>query len=192
MVDAQNTGAADDRGGGERSAPEAEGRELDAIDLVQRAWRVQRPDVDVTSIGILSRVTRIARYLNRSRTRALAALGTDAVTLDVLATLRRSGPPFRMTAGELMRASLISTAAVTQRLDKLESLGLVRRSSEGPDRRVVWVTLADSGRDVADGTLAGLMDRETPLLTPLSPEERRQLEDLLHRWLLWLERQPGA
>jgi DNA-binding MarR family transcriptional regulator len=160
----------------------------DAIDHIQRAWRRQRPDVDVASIGILSRISRIARYLDRHRHRALAALGTDAVTLDALATLRRSGPPFRLTAGELRRAALITSGAVTQRLDKLEAAGLVRREQHGPDKRVVYVVLTDAGRDLVDATLIGLMRREDPLLAPLTPAERRTLEGLLHRWLLWFER----
>jgi len=161
--------------------------QLDAIDRIQRAWQAQRPDVDVSSIGVLSRATRIARYLERTRQQALAELGTDAMTLDVLATLRRSGLPFRLTAGQLRSSALITSGAVTKRVDKLEAAGLVRRDNGGPDKRVVFVELTDAGRALADDTLARLMEREAPLLTPLTPTQRDELETLLHRWLLWLE-----
>lgn len=160
----------------------------DLVDRLQQAWRAQRPDVDVSSIGILSRVTRIARYLSRARGDALAALGTDAPTLDVLATLRRSGPPFRLSAGELRQSALITAGAITQRVDRLVAAGLVRRVTGGPDRRVVFVCLTAAGRRLADRTLVGLMEREAQYLDPLNATERRQLERLLRRWLLWLER----
>jgi DNA-binding MarR family transcriptional regulator len=159
----------------------------DAIDRIQQAWRRQRPDVDVSSIAVLSRVTRIARHLERARHRALAELGTDAMTLDVLATLRRSGAPFRLTAGELQRAALITSGAVTQRLDRLEAAGLVRRQRGGPDKRSVYVSLTGTGRALIDKILAGLMQREERLLDPLTPGQRQHLQELLRGWLLWLE-----
>jgi len=165
---------------------------LDAIDRVQQAWRRQRPDVDVSSIGVLSRVSRIAVHLDRARHRALADLGTDAMTLDVLATLRRSGHPFRLTAGQLQRAALITSGAVTQRVDRLEAAGLVRRDSEGPDKRVVFITLTEAGRNLADTTLAGLMEREELLLAPLTEAQRQHLEILLHHWLLWFEQNQSS
>ncbi|SRR5260370_13837712 len=161
--------------------------QLDTIDRIQQAWRRQRPDVDVSSIAVLSRVARIARYLERARHRALAELGTDGVTLDVLATLRRSGAPFRLTASELQRAALITSGAVTQRVDRLEAAGLVRRERGESDKRAVYVSLTDAGRDLVDTIFVALMRREERLLGPLTPGQRRHLQDLLRTWLLWLE-----
>lgn len=159
----------------------------DGVDDIQDAWRRERPDIDVTSIGAITRVWRLARHLQRFRQRALAELGVDEVTLDALAVLRRSGPPHRLTAGQMQRASLITTGAVTQRLDRLERDGLVRRESDPEDGRVVWVQLTPKGRATIDGVVAGLMERENAMLAPLSPAQQRTLTRLLRRWLVWFE-----
>ncbi|MBI4941802.1 MAG: MarR family transcriptional regulator, partial [Actinobacteria bacterium] len=108
---------------------------VDRVDRVEEAWRRERPDIDVSSVGIVSRVWRIGRHLQRQRKERLEALGTDTVTLDVLAMLRRSGPPYRRTAGELMQSAHITSGRGSQRLEKLEKLGYVTRHVSLEDRR---------------------------------------------------------
>jgi DNA-binding MarR family transcriptional regulator len=158
----------------------------DAIDRIEAAWRRERPDVDVSSVGIISRIWRISRHLEQARKERLAEHGTDRVTLDVLAMLRRSGPPFRMTAGELTHHSLISSGGVSQRLEKLERAGLITRHIHSEDRRRIDVELTAAGVELIDSILADLMAHEAALLDGLGPGEqddlRRILKSLLARF----------
>ena len=159
----------------------------DRVDAIQEAWRRERPDIDVGSIAILTRALLIGRHLQRARDRALRELGTDTPTLEVLATLRRSGAPYRLRTSEIEEATSVTAGAVSQRLDRLEKRGFVRRERDTGDRRVIHVELTRKGRDLIDGVVAGLMEKESVLLTPLSERERATLERLLTRWLRWLE-----
>jgi DNA-binding MarR family transcriptional regulator len=159
----------------------------DSVDAIEQAWRKERPDVDSTSIGIITRIWRVGRFLDRGRAKALARLGADPTKLDALATLRRAGAPYRLTAGEMARRSLVTPGAVSQRLDKLEQERLVRREPDDADGRVVHVQLTARGRDLVDYIFAALMEQEQAVLAPFSRDERRALAVLLRRWLSWLE-----
>jgi DNA-binding MarR family transcriptional regulator len=156
-------------------------------DRIQQAWQRERPDLDVSSIGVLTRVVRIARHLDRARARELREIRTDATTLDVLATLRRAGEPYTLTAGQLQRTALVTSGAVSQRLDKLERAGFVRRGSDSRDGRLVQVELTKKGLREVDRIVEELMRREAQLLEPLTAREEDLLQDLLRRWLLWFE-----
>lgn len=147
----------------------------DGVDRVEAAWRRERPDIDVSSIGIISRLWRVGRHLERERKDRLAELGTDRVTLDVLAMLRRSGTPYRRTAGDLTHSSLITSGGVSQRLDKLERAGLVTRRIHPHDRRRIDVQLTAAGMHLVDDVLSDLMEHETELLAVLSDTDREAL-----------------
>jgi DNA-binding MarR family transcriptional regulator len=170
---------------GRRTAEPAPGD--DGIDRVVQAWRRERPDIDVSSIGIISRIWRVSRHLERERKDRLAELGTDRVTLDVLAMLRRSGPPYRRTAGELTHASLITSGGVSQRLDKLERAGMVTRHIHPDDRRRIDVELTPVGVQLVDSVLADLMEHESKLLDELSDAEQDDLRRTLKRLLARFE-----
>ena len=159
----------------------------DAIDRIEAAWRRERPDVDVGSVGIISRIWRVGRHLEQARKERLAEHGTDRVTLDVLAMLRRSGPPFRMTAGELTHHSLISSGGVSQRLEKLERAGLVSRYIHSEDRRRIDVQLTPAGVKLIDSILADLMAHEAALLDDLTPGDQKELVRILKRLLARFE-----
>ena len=159
----------------------------DSVDSIERAWRRERPDVDSSSIGVITRIWCLARHLERARAETLEALGTDASTLDALATLRRAGAPYRLTAGELHRRSLVTAGAISQRLDKLEAGGLVRRTRDRRDRRVVHVNLTRRGRKLVDTVFIGIMQQEQAVLAPLTAAERATVTRLLRRWLHWFE-----
>jgi DNA-binding MarR family transcriptional regulator len=163
----------------------------DSVDAIEQAWRKERPDVDSTSIGIITRIWRLGRFLDRGRAEALARLGSDPTKLDALATLRRAGAPYRLTAGEMARRSLVTPGAVSQRLDKLEHERLVRREPDDADGRVVHVQLTARGRDLVDHIFVALMEQEQAVLAPFSRDERRALAVLLRRWLSWLEAEGG-
>ncbi len=174
-------------GGGQPGSPAPARLAEDSIDRIEAAWNRERPDVDVSSIGIISRIWRIGRHLEHARKERLAAFGTDRVTLDVLAMLRRAGPPFRMTAGELTRHSLISSGGVSQRLEKLERAGLVARHIHSEDRRRIDVELTPAGVTLIDSILADLMAHEAALLSDLTVAEQDDLRRILKRLLAVFE-----
>lgn len=151
----------------------------DGVDRVEAAWRRERPDIDVTSVGIISRLWRVGRHLERERKDRLGELGTDRVTLDVLAMLRRSGPPYTRTAGELTHSSLITSGGVSQRLDKLERAGLVTRRIHEHDRRRIDVQLTPEGMKLVDEVLSDLMAHESELLAVLTDTDRDNLRRAL-------------
>ncbi|MEJ2861521.1 MarR family winged helix-turn-helix transcriptional regulator [Actinomycetospora flava] len=170
------------------AAAEDPGSVTDDVDRVERDWRREQPDVDVSSIGIVSRVWRVGRHLEQQRKAQLDRFGTDRGSLDVLAMLRRSGPPFRRTAGELTRSALITSGGVSQRLDKLEKAGLVTRHVDTADRRRVDVELTAAGVELVDSVLAGLMEHDSRVLDDaLTGPEQDRLRQLLRKLLLTLE-----
>jgi DNA-binding MarR family transcriptional regulator len=151
----------------------------DGVDRVEHAWARERPDIDVSSVGIVTRIWRIARHLERERVERLAELGTDRVTLDVLAMLRRAGKPYRMTAGHLSEAALITPGGISNRLDKLERSGLVKRSFHPKDRRRVDVQLTRKGVKLVDEVVSDIMDHESRLLEILAGDDQAELRRLL-------------
>jgi DNA-binding MarR family transcriptional regulator len=151
------------------------------------AWRRERPDIDVSSIAVLTRALLIGRHLQKARDRALRQLGTDTPTLEVLATLRRAGAPYRLRTSEIEAATSVTAGAISQRLDRLEERRLVERSRDPRDKRVIHVSLTKTGRRLIDDVVAGLMQAEEQLLTPFDERDRRTLERLLRRWLRWFD-----
>jgi DNA-binding MarR family transcriptional regulator len=155
----------------------------DEVDELVAAWRVQRPDLDVAPLQVLSRVSRLARHLDIARRGAFAAHGLEAWEFDVLSALRRAGPPFQLTPGALLRATLVTSGTMTNRIDRLAAAGLVRREPDPRDRRGVLVTLSEQGQAVVDAALTDLLDREQALLAGLGENQRQQLADLLRTLL---------
>jgi DNA-binding MarR family transcriptional regulator len=151
----------------------------DETDGLLDAWRRERPDLDVAPLAVLSRVTRLARYLDRERRAAFADQGLEAYEFDVLTALRRAGPPYELTPGQLVRETLVGSGTMTNRLDRLEARGLVDRRLDPEDGRGRRIRLTDQGRDRADTAVADLLDRERQLLAGLSEPDRDRLARLL-------------
>ncbi|PBC51897.1 MarR family transcriptional regulator [Rhodococcus sp. ACS1] len=162
----------------------------DGVDRIEQAWVRERPDIDVSSVGIVSRIWRIARYLERERSQRLVELGTDPATLDLLAMLRRSGKPYRMTAGQLTEAALITPAGISNRLDKLERGGLLKRSFHPQDRRRVDVQLTRNGVQLIDEVASDILGHEAQLLAFVSEDDDTELRRLLKLLLAHFE-DPG-
>jgi DNA-binding MarR family transcriptional regulator len=155
----------------------------DEVDDLTAAWRDQRPDLDVEPLTVLSRVSRLARHLDIARRSAFAAHGLESWEFDVLTALRRAGPPFQLTPGALLRATLVTSGTMTNRIDRLADSGLVFREPDPRDRRGVLVTLSERGREVVDAAFTDLLDREQALLASLPADQRRVLADLLRTLL---------
>jgi DNA-binding MarR family transcriptional regulator len=211
----------------------------DEVDDLVAAWRAQRPDLDVEPMQVLSRISRLARHLDIARRGAFAeheleswafdvlsalrrqgppfqltpgallratlvSSGTmtnridrlarhldiarrgafaehelESWAFDVLSALRRQGPPFQLTPGALLRATLVTSGTMTNRIDRLAAEGLVRREPDPRDKRGVLVILTDQGQERVDAALAGLLRRERALLAGLDDTERRHLADLM-------------
>jgi DNA-binding MarR family transcriptional regulator len=155
----------------------------DEVDEIVDAWRRERPDLNVEPLQILSRITRLADVLDERRAAAFVEHGLQRHEFDVLAALRRAGPPFELTAGELGAATHVTSGTMTSRLDRLVGRRLVVRRADDADGRLVRVRLTSGGRRRVDAALAALLESERELLDDV-PESRRErlagaLRDLL-------------
>lgn len=166
-------------------------RSSDIADDIARAWLRERPGTPVGSIGVITRIWRIGKLLDDDRRATMLRLDMDAATLDLLSTLRRSGPPYRLTAGEIGRRALVSPGAISQRVAKAERAGYVRRARSAQDGRGVLVELTGEGHALIERTVDDLLTHEEGLLSALSPEQRAQLSDLLRILLADLATRAG-
>jgi len=153
--------------------------DVDDVDRITAAWRRERPDLDVAPLQVLSRVTRLARHLDLARRQAFAAHDLDTWEFDVLAALRRAGSPYSLSPGQLGAETLVTSGTMTNRIDRLEERGLVRREPDPSDRRGVRVVLTDRGRTSVDNALFDLVAREHDLLSSLPAQRQAELAELL-------------
>ncbi len=151
----------------------------DEVDRLVEAWARERPDLDVSPLAVLSRVSRLARHLDLARAHAFAEHGLETWEFDVLTALRRSGQPYELSPGQLLTLTLVASGTMTGRIDRLEARGLVTRRPDPDDRRGVLVTLTPEGRTRVDAALADLLTQERAILSALGPEDRQRLADLL-------------
>jgi DNA-binding MarR family transcriptional regulator len=161
----------------------------DEVDDLVAAWRAERPDLDVEPLQVLSRVSRLARHLDRARRAAFAGHGLEPWEFDVLAALRRQGPPYQLSPGALLRTTMVTSGTMTNRIDRLEEAALVRRHPDPQDKRGVVVTLTAAGRTRVDAALAGLLASERALLLPVPAGSLHTLADLLRALLAPLDAQ---
>jgi DNA-binding MarR family transcriptional regulator len=147
----------------------------DEVDTIVEAWRRERPDLDLAPMEVLSRISRLARHLDRLRANAFSAHDLESWEFDVLAALRRTGPPYRLSPGQLLRETLVTSGTMTNRVDRLVERGLVTRQDHPNDRRGVLVELTDAGRDAVDAALAELIAAERQIMAALDVAEHDQL-----------------
>lgn len=162
-----------------RRADPPAARSQDEVDRLVLAWQRERPDLDVSPLEVLSRVTRLARHLDRARRTAFADRGLEPWEFDVLSALRRAGRPYQLSPGQLLTQTLVTSGTMTNRIDRLAAKNLVQRGPDPGDRRGVLVRLTDAGRELTDAALAGLLKNERELLAALPPERLDTLADLL-------------
>ena len=160
----------------------------DEVDDLVTAWRRERPDLDVSPLEVLSRVTRLARHLDRARGQAFSRHGLEGWEFDVLAALRRSGEPYRVSPGRLLQQTLVTSGTMTNRIDRLAARGLVERHPSLDDRRSVMVQLTDAGAAKVDAALIDLLDHERAILAELSELDAESLAGLLRQVLTRFDR----
>lgn len=137
-------------------------------------------------MAVIGRISRLELMVRPLLARVFARHGVEAWEFDVLATLRRHGPPFQLTAGDLMGTMMITSGAVTNRIDRLERRGLITRERHPTDGRIVLVALTESGLELVDRAVPDHAANEHNLITILDPDEQQTLIDLLrnlhHSW----------
>ncbi len=158
----------------------------DGVDAVLDQWGVQRPDLDPSPMGVVGRIQRASRHLEDGLRTYFATHGLQLWEFDVLATLRRSGHPYRLTAGQLVQAMMVTPGAITNRVDRLVERDLVSRETDPDNRRCVLITLSDDGFHLVDDIVAEHLENEQRLLSPLTQREREQLATLLRKLLIGL------
>ncbi len=163
----------------------------DDVDEIVAAWQRERPDLDVSPLEVLSRVSRLARRLDLARGSAFSEHLLEGWAFDVLSALRRAGEPYQLSPGQLVQQTLVTSGTMTNRVDRLERSGYVERRPDPGDRRGVLVRLTTAGRDVVDAAMADLIEQEKSLLSDLSASDQQALARLLRRMLSPLETRGG-
>jgi DNA-binding MarR family transcriptional regulator len=160
--------------------------ERDAVDALLEQWQRERPDVDTSAMAVIGRISRIERLLKIELDKVFSSFGLESWEFDVLATLRRSGAPHALTAGQLLDSMMIASGTVTNRIDRLAARGLVERRRDPDDGRVVVVALTRRGRTLIDRALPAHAANESRLLSFLGDADRQVLTDILRRMHLAL------
>lgn len=160
---------------------------MDRAENALAQWRRERPDVDVSPMGIIGRISEAAWLISRDHLGPLfTGMGLRSGEFDVLATLRRSGAPYALTPTDLYEATMVTSGAMTGRLDRLERAGFIRRAPHPSDRRGVVVELTERGLVLVDEVLVAHVANEHRILAGLSGEEQAQLAGLLKKLIATL------
>ncbi len=153
----------------------------DAVDDILEQWSEERPELDTASLGVVIRVMSLYRAFVRQATGALEPLGLELFEYDVLSALRRQGKPYALPATRLAGATGLSSGAMTNRVDRLEERGFVRRRPDRKDRRGVVVLLTASGRRAIDKAIQLRLDAADESLRSINSKERKELAALLRK-----------
>jgi DNA-binding MarR family transcriptional regulator len=161
--------------------------EYDPIDKILAQWQRERPDLDVSPMGIIGRVTRLAKHLEHAIQETFSEFGLTVGEFDVLATLRRSGRPYQLSPTKLFNTVMVSSGTMTHRIDRLEQAELVQRIPDISDRRGIQIKLTDKGFEVIEKTVEAHVVNEHHLLSVLETPEREALTQLLRKLLVSFE-----
>jgi DNA-binding MarR family transcriptional regulator len=156
----------------------------DTVDAIADQWAQVRPDLDVSPMRVVGRMSRASRLLERGNKAFFTDHGIEAWEFDVLATLRRAGPPHTLCSKDIVATAMIGSPALTNRIDRLVAKGLVTRETDPNNRRQVRITLTPEGLRIVDDLVEGHMDNESRQLRGLTSDERLQLASLLRKLLV--------
>jgi DNA-binding MarR family transcriptional regulator len=158
----------------------------DGVDVILEQWRRERPELDPSPIGVIGRISRLARELEQRLEAVYREHGLEHGWHDVLATLRRTGPPYQLRPTEFATTLMLTSSGTTKRLDRLEQAGLVTRAPDPEDRRGTLITLTEAGHQLIDAVTEAHLENERNLLGALTADERNRLADLLRKLQLGL------
>lgn len=172
-----------------KTAPPAEvAPATDGVDRMLEVWKRELPDLDLATEGIVERIQKLTKYLGRVMNETLAEFNLDRGEWWLLGALRKSGPPYRRSPGHLADDLGLSSGAMTNRLDRLEASGLIRRLPDPSDRRGLQVELTDAGWRAWQDSVGAQAQKEALIASALDPEEKELLNSLLRRLMLQFER----
>ncbi len=159
----------------------------DQVDAIKDQWTKEKPEIDTSPMAVIGRISRISRHIDRLLQENYSKFGVNGGEFDVLATLRRAGTPYRLIPTEMFKTMMLSSGAMTNRLDRLEKAGLIERTPNPEDRRGVLVGLTEKGLELIDRAYPRHIEHENSMLKDLKEEERNQLVGLLRKLLLSFE-----
>ncbi|MFJ9442674.1 MarR family winged helix-turn-helix transcriptional regulator [Kitasatospora sp. NPDC101235] len=159
-------------------------QQRDTVDDIVEQWARARPDLDAGPMALIGRLRRLNVRVDNALREYFTTRGLDSSEFDVLATLRRSGEPYELNARALLKSAMVTSGAITNRVDRLSAKGLVERNPCPTDRRAVLVRLTPAGKELIDGALAGHVHNEERILSALDADERTQLDALLRKLLV--------
>ena len=154
---------------------------MDAVEEILRQWRAVRPDLDVEPMGLVGRLSRVSGMFAGRMAHTFDRHGLNASSFDVLATLRRSGEPYTLSAGELTSRMMISSGSTTNRIQRLEAEGFVERTADKADARKAMVRLTEAGHAVIDRAVGDHVATQAALIAGLDEEDRAHLERILRK-----------
>jgi len=156
----------------------------DIIDVLINEWKDQRPELDASAMGVVGRILKLGKVLEKRASLSLKDSGIHYTDLDVLATLRRSGKPYELTPKQLMQSVLITSGAMTALLDRLCKLGLIYRASDKKDGRIKKAGLTKKGIKIIDKTIEIRFKEANSNIAMLSIKEKKDLSRLLKKMLI--------
>ncbi|WP_027257477.1 MULTISPECIES: MarR family winged helix-turn-helix transcriptional regulator [Leisingera] len=154
---------------------------MDHVDFITQQWERERPDLDVTAMGVIGRVARLYLAYQRGMHATFAEFGLNAAKFDVLATLRRSGAPYTLSPGDLLKATMVASGTMTNRIDRLEADGLVKREVNPEDSRSFLVGLTEEGLALVDRAVTAHVQTQAQLLEGLETQEVETFKELLSK-----------
>lgn len=169
------------------SEPPASAPDEDVVDQLLRDWRRERPDLDIAAMAVVGRLLHVGALVQTRAGQRLREYGISYTELDVLATLRRSGAPYRLSPTALRKSVLLTSGAMTACLNRLEQRALIVRSPDGADRRSLMATLTADGVQLIDEAIAAHFAEADRMIVGLEPAERTELARLLRKVRLQLE-----
>lgn len=160
---------------------------MDNVDKIIEQWNRERPDLDVAAMALMGRLKRLSQHLARETDKIFAAHGLNAASFDVLATLRRSGAPYRLSPNDLLATMMVTSGTMTNRIDQLVKAGLVARVGNPEDGRSVLIALTDAGLERIEVAVTAHVANQGRLVAGLTGDERAALDDGLRRFLAEFE-----
>lgn len=156
---------------------------MDHLDMILAQWRKERPDLEVAPMGLVGRLKLLMLHLLREMEKTWAEYGLNNGSFDVLATLRRAGPPYALSPGELLEVTMVTSGTMTNRIDQLEKAGLVERRQNEDDRRSFLISLTDKGFALIEDAVTAHVATQTRLVSGLSEHDQKELDALLKTFL---------
>lgn len=160
---------------------------MDRIDKITKQWQRERPDLDISPMGLIGRLGNITLHLSREMEKVFSQYGLNRSSFDVLATLRRAGDPYTLSPGEMLSTLMVTSGTMTNRIDQLEKAGLVIRKVNPEDGRGFLVSLTPEGLELINQVIESHVENQKRLVSGLSQQEQQTLNQLLKVFLNSLE-----